>query len=218
MSIEQTGSARGTAAGMSQAERSQATRARLIEVARELFAERGYGGVSTEQIVRTAGVTRGALYHHFAGKRELFDAVYEELERDLVGRLAGAATASGADPLRALQAGTSAFLRACEDPAVQRIALLDAPSVLGWERWREIGMKYVFGVVQAALQEAVDGGQISPQPVEPLAHLLLGASHEGAMLVARADDDGATREQVAASLAHFLDSLRPPERSSRRPA
>jgi AcrR family transcriptional regulator len=203
---------------MSQAERSQATRARLIEVARELFAEHGYGAVGTEQIVRTAGVTRGALYHHFAGKRELFDAVYEELERELVERLAVTATASGADPLQALQAGTSAFLRACEDPAVQRIALLDAPSVLGWERWREIGMKYVFGVVQAALQEAVDGGQISPQPVEPLAHLLLGASHEGAMLVARADDDGATREQVAVSLAHFLDSLRPPQGSARRPA
>ncbi len=198
---------------MSQAERSQATRARLIEVARELFAERGYGGVGTEEIVRAAGVTRGALYHHFAGKRELFAAVYEELERGLVERLAATATATSADPLQALRAGTSAFLQACEDPAVQQIALLDAPSVLGWERWREIGMKYVFGVVQTALQEAADGGQISAQPVEPLAHLLLGASHEGAMLVARADDGGATREQVAASLGRFLDSLRPPDGS-----
>lgn len=195
---------------MSQAERSQATRALLIDVARGLFAERGYGDVGTEEIVRAAGVTRGALYHHFAGKRELFEAVYEQLERGLVERLAATATATGAEPLQALQAGTSAFLQACEDPAVQRIALLDAPSVLGWERWREIGMKYVFGVVLAALQEAVDAGQIAAQPVEPLAHLLLGASHEGAMLVARADDDGATREQVAAALARFLDSLCPP--------
>lgn len=195
---------------MSQAERSQATRARLLEAAHELFATRGYADVGTEQIVRAAGVTRGALYHHFADKRELFEAVYEELEQGLVERLAQAALAAGSDdPLEALKAGTAAFLKDCEDPAVQQIAVLDAPSVLGWERWREIEMKYAFGLVQGALQEAVDAGEIPMQPVEPLAHLLLGASQEGAMLVARADDDGTTRRQVVDSIARFLDSLRP---------
>jgi AcrR family transcriptional regulator len=195
---------------MSQVERSQATRARLLEVASELFAAQGYAGVGTEEIVRAAGLTRGALYHHFADKRELFEAVYEELEQGLVERLAQAALAAASDdPLDALKTGTAAFLEDCEDPAVQQIAVLDAPSVLGWARWREIGMKYAFGLIQGALQEAVDAGEISPQPVEPLAHLLLGASHEGAMLVARADDDGATRRQVADSIARFLDSLRP---------
>ncbi|HTZ85521.1 MAG TPA: TetR/AcrR family transcriptional regulator [Solirubrobacteraceae bacterium] len=195
---------------MSQAERSQATRARLLEAAYELFAARGYAAVGTEEIVRAAGVTRGALYHHFADKRQLFEAVYEDLERGLVERLAQAALAAASDdPLEALKAGTSAFLEDCEDPAVQQIAVLDAPSVLGWERWRAIGMKYAFGLVQGALQEAVDAGEIAPQPVEPIAHLLLGASHEGAMLVARAKDDGATRRQVADSIGRFLDSLRP---------
>jgi hypothetical protein len=91
---------------------------------------------------------------------------------------------------------------------VQRIALLDAPSVLGWERWREIGRKYVFGLVQAALQDAVEQGEIPAQPLEPLAHLLLGASHEGAMLVARAHDGGETRRVVAGAIAVFLESLR----------
>src|SRR5207302_6267465 len=114
--------------------------------ARELFAAHGYGAVATEEIVRAAGVTRGALYHHFTGKRELFEAVYEEVERGLVEQIASSAVSSATDPLAALHAGAQAFLDACEDPAVQRIALVDAPSVLGWERWREIGLRYGFGL------------------------------------------------------------------------
>ncbi len=197
-----------------QAERSSATRAKLLSVARVLFAHRGYAGVSTEQMVRAAGVTRGALYHHFAGKRELFEAVHEALEADIVRRIAAqAARAPSEDPLQALRTGTHAFLDACEDPAVQRIALIDAPSVLGWERWREIGLEHVFGLVQQALAAAIEARSIEPQPIVPLAHLLLGACHEGAMLVARADDDGLTRRQVGDSLDRFLDSLRPRERS-----
>src|SRR6266480_6781390 len=111
-----------------QSERSAATTAALVAAARELFAERGYAGVGTEEIVRAAGVTRGALYHHFDGKRELFAAVYEDVERQLVERIAASAMASAGDPMEALQAGAEAFLDACEDPAVQRIALLDATS------------------------------------------------------------------------------------------
>jgi len=191
------------------AEQSEATRAALTAVARDLFAARGYAAVGTEEIVRAAGVTRGALYHHFAGKKELFQAVYEEVERQLVERIAASATASVGDPLQALRAGAQAFLAACEDPAVQRVALVDAPSVLGWEQWREIGLHYGLGLVQATLQAAIDAGQIDPQPVGPLSHLLLGAIDEGAMLIARADDDGATREQVGASVERFLEALRP---------
>jgi AcrR family transcriptional regulator len=191
------------------ADRSEATRAALIEAARELFAGRGYTAVATEEIVRAAGVTRGALYHHFADKRELFEAVYEDVERSLVEQIAAAAIASAADPLQALEAGAQAFLDACENPAVQRIALLDAPSVLGWERWREIGMRYGFGLVQETVQQAMDAGLIERQPVSALSHLLLGAIDEGAMLIARADDGGLTREQVGASVSRFLDALRP---------
>jgi len=193
------------------ADQSEATRAALIGAARELFAARGYAAVATEEIVRAAGVTRGALYHHFAGKLELFQAVYEDVERGLVEQIAASATSTAGDPLEALHAGAQAFLDACEDPAVQRIALVDAPSVLGWERWREIGLRYGFGLVQATVQAAMDAGLIEPQPVVPLAHLLLGAIDEGAMLIARAQDDGTTRTQVGASVARFLDALRPRE-------
>ena len=190
-------------------EQSEATRATLVAVARVLFAKRGYAEVGTEQIVRAAGVTRGALYHHFAVKRELFQAVYEDVERRLVERIAESAVQSAADPLQALHAGAQAFLDACEDPAVQRIALLDAPSVLGWEEWREIGMRYGLGLVEGTVQAAIDAGLIEPQPARPLAHLLLGAIDEGAMLVARADDNGQTRRQVGSSVARILDALRP---------
>jgi AcrR family transcriptional regulator len=193
------------------AAQSEATRAALIETARGLFAERGYAGVGTEEIVRAAGVTRGALYHHFTGKRELFEAVYEDVERQLVERIAASAISSAADPLQALRAGAQAFLDACEDPAVQRIALVDAPSVLGWEQWREIGLRYGFGLVRATVQAAMDAGQIDQQPVDALSHLLLGAIDEGAMLIARADDGGKTREEVGSSVARFLDALRPRE-------
>jgi AcrR family transcriptional regulator len=193
------------------AQQSEATRAALIATARELFAERGYAAVGTEEIVRSTGVTRGALYHHFAGKTELFQAVYEDVERLLVERIAASAMSAAGDPLQALHAGAQAFLDACEDPAVQRIALVDAPSVLGWEKWRAIGLQYGFGLVQGTVQAAMDAGLIDQQPVRPLAHLLLGAIDEGAMLIARADDGGETREQVGASVARFLEALRPRE-------
>ena len=165
------------------AEQSEATRAALVAIARRLFAERGYAKVGTEEIVRAAGVTRGALYHHFSGKEDLFRAVYEDVERELVEQIATGAMSAG-DPFAALQAGAQAFLDACEDPGIQRIALLDAPSVLGWAQWREIGLKYGFGLVEATLEATMEAGQIARQPVKPLAHLLIGAIDEAAMLVA----------------------------------
>jgi AcrR family transcriptional regulator len=209
MNVKSESADEGRPARTLKAEQSEATRAALVSVARRLFAERGYAAVATEEIVRAAGVTRGALYHHFAGKKELFQAVYEDVERRLVEQIAESAIQAAGDPLQALHAGAQAFLDACEDPAVQQIALLDAPSVLGWEQWREIGMRYGLGLVEGTLQAAMDAGLIDLQPARPLAHLLLGAIDEGAMLVARADDGGRTREQVGASVARFLDALEP---------
>jgi AcrR family transcriptional regulator len=193
------------------AEQSEATRAALVAAARRLFAARGFAAVGTEEIVRAAGVTRGALYHHFDGKEDLFRAAYEDVERELVERVATDA-ATARDPLQALQAGAQAFLDACEDPAVQRIALIDAPSVLGWEQWREIDLKYGFGLLHGALEAAMEAGLIERQPVRTLAHLLLGALDEAALLVARADDDGQTRREVGQSLTRLLNALRPPAR------
>ena len=192
------------------AERSEATRAELVSVARRLFAERGYTGVGTEEIVRAAGVTRGALYHHFESKRELLAAVYEQVERELTERIATEAFAGGqapADPVAALRLGAELFLDACLEPDVQRIVLLDAPAVLGWERWREVASRYGLGLIEATLQAAIDAGAIAPQPAGPLAHVLMGALDEAAMYVARAEDRVAARAQMGAALSHLLDAF-----------
>jgi AcrR family transcriptional regulator len=188
----------------SQAERSEATRSALVEAARALFAERGYAEVGTEEIVRAAGVTRGALYHHFEGKRDLFEAVYERVEVELAERIAaGALSSNASSPLEAMRAGAEMFLQACTEPEAQRIALLDGPSVLGWDRWREIAAKHGLGLIEATLQAAIEAGAIPDQPVRPLAHLLMGALDEAAMLVARAEDP----EQMRAEVGRTLDSL-----------
>ena len=188
------------------AERSEETREALIAAARELFGERGFAAVATEEIARSARLTRGALYHHFESKEDLFRAVYEAVERDLVAQIAATAVAAG-DPVEALRAGARAFLDACEDPTVRRIALIDSPSVLGWEQWREIGMKYGLGLVQATLEAAMEAGLIERQPVRPLAHLLLGSIDEAGMLVARANDGGQTKREVAAAIDRYLSAL-----------
>jgi AcrR family transcriptional regulator len=194
-------------AGRTQAERSQATRTALMAAARPLFAEHGYAGVATEEIVRAAGLTRGALYHQFGGKRELFEAVYEQIEHELAQRIAEEALGAG-DPLKALQTGMELFLDACLEQEVQRILLLDAPAVLGWERWREIGAEAGLGRIEAVLQVAIDAGTIKEQPVKPLAHVVMGAMDEAAMLVARAEDPAAMRVEVAATMQSLLDGLR----------
>ena len=190
------------------ADRSEATRAALVAAARPLFAARGFAGVGTEEIVRAAGVTRGALYHQFADKQELFAAVLEQLEAELAERVAQAAVDSGAtDPLTALRAGSEAWLEACTEPEVQRIALLDAPAVLGSERAREIGLRYGLGQVEAALQAAIEAGQLAPQPVRALAHVLIGAVDEAALYIATAEDHETARVEVGAVLDRLLSML-----------
>jgi len=191
-----------------QAERTEATRTALISAARPLFAQRGFAGVGTEEIARAAGVTRGALYHHFEGKRELFEAVYEQIEIELAERIAsGALLANATSPLAAMKAGAEMFLRASTEPETQQIVLLDGPSVLGWDRWREIATEHGLGLIEATLQAAVEAGEIDSQPVRPLAHVLMGALDEAAMLVARADDAERMRAEVGGTLAALLDGL-----------
>jgi AcrR family transcriptional regulator len=190
------------------AERSEATRAALVAAARPLFAERGFAGVGTEEIVRAAGVTRGALYHQFADKRDLFAAVFEQVEADVTQRTARAAVASGAsDPLAVLRVGAVGWLEACSEPEVQRIVLLDGPAVLGWKAWREIGMRYALGLIENELQAAVDAGTLEPQPVGGLAHIIMGALDEAALYVATAEDQDAARAEVGAVLDRLLGSL-----------
>lgn len=191
-----------------QSERSEATRGALVAAARGLFAERGYAGVGTEEIVRAAGVTRGALYHHFTDKRDLFEAVYEQLEVDLTERIASGALAANVDsPLAAMRAGAAMFLRACTEPEAQQIALLDGPAVLGWARWREIGAEHGLGLIEATLRAAIEADAIPRQPVRPLAHVLMGALDEAALLVATADDPERARAEVERTLDFVIDSL-----------
>ena len=191
-----------------QAERSESTRGALIDAARELFAARGYAAVGTEEIVRRAGVTRGALYHHFDGKRELLAAVYEQMEAEIAARL-GESVTPGAGALETLEAGAEMFLDHCLEPEVQRIVLLDAPAVLGWERWREIGARYGLGLIEGLLRVGMEQGEIRRQPVEPLAHALLGALDEVAMFVARAEDPAAARAEAGETLAGLVEALGP---------
>ena len=190
-----------------QAERSEATRTALMDAARRLFAERGYADVGTEEIVREAGVTRGALYHHFDGKRDLLRAVYEQIEGEIAKDLAERAV-PGASVLETLRLGADRFLDRCLEPEVQRIALLDAPAVLGWEQWREIGARYGLGLISALLTAGIEAGELRRQPVDLLAHALLGALDEIAMLVARADDPARARAEAGETLAGLIEALR----------
>ena len=188
--------------------RSEATRRRLVTAARALFGARGFAEVGTEEIVRAAGVTRGALYHQFRDKADLFAAVAEEVEAEIAERIAGAAGAeAAADPVGALRSGARLFLDACAAPEVERIILLDAPAVLGWQAWRDLAGRYGLGLVQFGLQSAIEAGAIAPQPVAPLAHVLIGALNESALYVARAEDPAAAREQCVAIIDRILHGL-----------
>jgi AcrR family transcriptional regulator len=191
---------------MSRAEQAAGTRSELMRTARELFAERGYAGVGTEEIVARAGVTRGALYHHFEDKKDLFRVVHEELERDLVASI-GERIAGIDDPWELLVTGVRAFLDACTEPALMRIALVDAPVVLGWEEWRDIDTRYGLGLVSFGLQNAMDRGLFRRQAVRPLAHLLVGSMTEAAMMIAHAADHEAARREVEGPLLAILEGL-----------
>jgi AcrR family transcriptional regulator len=165
--------------------------------------------VGTEEVVREAGVTRGALYHHFGGKQELLAAVFEQVEADLLERIGERVAAAGArDPVSALSAGAESMLDAAMDPELHRIVLLDAPSVLGWERWREIGWRYGMGLTESVLAAAMEARQVPRQPVRPLAHVLLGALDEAALYVARAPDREAARDEMSEALERLVDGLR----------
>jgi len=191
-----------------QAERTAATQARLLAAGRTLFATDGYAAVSTQTIVDAAGVTRGALYHQFGDKAGLFAAVYEEVERDVVAAIMyRIASAAPATQLEAMHIGARLFLEECSSPKVQRIVLIDAPSVLGWDRWREVGMKYGLGVVEAMLIQAIADGVIPDQPTRPTAHVLLGALDEAALFVSRADDAAKALQQMFAVCDRLITGI-----------
>lgn len=188
--------------------RSEATRRRLTVAARSLFAERGYASVGTEEIVQAAGVTRGALYHQFRDKADLLAAVAETIHAEIADRITAGARADGpVDPMARVHAGVRRFLEVCADPAVERILLLDAPSVLGWLAWRDMADRYGLGLLQHTLKSAIDAGAITPQPIVPLSHALLGAVTECAIYIALAEDPEGARRDCTAILQQLLDGL-----------
>jgi AcrR family transcriptional regulator len=189
------------------AEQTEATRQALISAAKRLFSTRGYADTSIEQIVQRARVTRGALYHHFEDKRELFRAVYRADARELAERMQAAA-ADEPKPELHLEVGCQIFLDACMDPGYQRVALLDAPSVLGWEGWHEIEAQSTLGMTAAALQVAMDAGYLERQPVEPVAHFIWGAVGEAGMFIARADDVGKARKAMGKAVGRLIEGLK----------
>jgi AcrR family transcriptional regulator len=174
--------------------------------ARRLFTEQGYAGTNREEIAAAAGVTRGALYHHFASKEALFRAVVEELEEEMTTEVATVAM-RGTDAAAELRLGCLAFLDACLDPSVRRIVLLEAPAVLGWDQWREIDERYGLALLTQGVQAVMDAGLVEPGPTSPLAHMLLGALNEAALLVATAKRPKATRAEVGRTVEQVLDRL-----------
>jgi AcrR family transcriptional regulator len=187
-----TATARRTQAG-----RTASTRAALIAASRRLFGAEGFGAVGAERIAREAGMTRGALYHQFTDKADLFAAVLDEVEAEIAQRV-GAAVA-GFDPNNTpgmLLAGAHAWLDASSEPDLQRIVLLDGPSILGWDRWREICLRHTVGLIAALLQDGIDRGSLEVQPVEALTHVLVGAVDEAALYIAQAEDPEQARADM----------------------
>lgn len=186
--------------------RGEATRGQLVAIATRMFAERGYEDTSIEAVLREAGVSRGSLYHHFASKEALFEAVAEELETN-VGAQTVAAASGSAGPVEALRAGFLAWIRLAGDPVVRRILLIDGPSVLGWERWRAMEEHHALGLIRAVLQLIADEGKLRPESVATLANILLASVNEVALLVARSDDREAAMQAGADAIDELLRRL-----------
>ena len=203
----------------SQSERSAATRRALHAAARRLWAEHGYAAVSTPEIARAAGVTRGAMYHQYADKAALFRAVLEALDADVIDRLqAVVAAAQPKTPADTMHALADAWLDIAGEPEIRQIMLLDAPSVIGWTEYREMSQQNSVARAEELLNAAIEAGQLKPQPLRPLALVLLGALEEAAMYLARAENPDQAREEARAVVRDLIDGLlRPsPSRGARR--
>jgi len=187
------------------------TRQALVAAARDRFGEQGYAATSIDEIVRQAGVTKGALYHHFADKDDLFRAVLEDVKAEGTRVVAEAFLEATTEPdaLDTVTRGCLAFIDVHLDPAVQRIAILDARAVLDATTRRELDARYEVAVIRGALRRAVNLGVIDPQPLGPLAHVIAGGLSEACALLAEADDEGTERD-VRAVVTRLLAGLRPP--------
>jgi AcrR family transcriptional regulator len=189
-----------------QAERRAGTRRALLDAARSLFAERGYHGAAAEEIVGRAGLTRGALYHHFEDKRDLFRAVVDEMEGEIDEEIEEAERAASG-LAEAVMAGYRAFIDAVLDPEMRRTFFLDGPSVLGWE-WREIDARHAVGKIEEGLESLIAEGFLKPQPVRPLARLINGALLEASFFVAASEENPeAARDEAWSAMERLVGGL-----------
>jgi AcrR family transcriptional regulator len=184
---------------------------RLLRAGRDRFSKDGFAATSLDAVAAAGGVTKGSLYHHFGGKKDLFEAGFEEEARRVCEQVAQV-VARQRDPWEGAYAGVRAFLKAAQDPAVQRIMFLDAPSVLGWARVREIDAEYGLALVKLALEQLIATGQMRRQDVEVLSHLLFAALLEGAQLIAWAENQATARRKVEREVRQLLDALAAPKR------
>ncbi|WP_245791523.1 TetR/AcrR family transcriptional regulator [Actinacidiphila rubida] len=194
------------AAGRRQRERSDATVEDLLTAARALFAADGYAATSLDAVCDRAGVTKGALYHHFSGKQQLFSAVYAREQEHLNARISAAYLAVADDPWEAVHQGSRAYLEASLDPGVQRITLLDAPGALGWEAMLDLGVN-CRALTLRGVRRAIELGTVAPQAAEPLASMLYGGLSESAMAIVRSADPKAALEETLAGLQLVFDAL-----------
>jgi AcrR family transcriptional regulator len=188
------------------AAQGRATRGQLIEVATSLFADHGYEGTSIEAVLAAAGVSRGALYHHFAGKEALFAAVLSAIS-DRVTAEVSEAIRDCTDPVEALHTAALAWIDLAGDPVIQRVMLVDAPSVLGWEQWRAMDEGRTVAAMRSMLQAVSDSGRLPQELVEPFSHMMLAALDEAAMVVARAPDSRAAAAGSRQAVEEFLNRL-----------
>jgi AcrR family transcriptional regulator len=189
-----------------QEKRTQMTKAKLLATARKLFVLQGFTNVSAEELVREASLTRGALYHHFGSKEDLFMALYTEIQREVTVRIE-TAVKQASSPWLALQAGCHEFLRACVEPEVQQIILLDAPIVLSWEQRRTINVQYCFGVLEEKLRVVLDSEKVEPICIAATIHLLIGAMSEAALWIAQSEDTEVTLKQARQAFDQLLSGI-----------
>lgn len=179
---------------------------KLIGISRKIFSEQGYAHASTENIVRLAGVTRGALYHHFSGKKDLFLAVFEDALTDVVNRIKKTFARPGPLWERFLKANYT-FLRVCKEPEIQQIVFIDAPSVLGWDVWLQIDEKHTMKLLKDILSRLVEEKIIQPLPVDALAHSISGAANESALWIAQSNDPDQALEEANRIMGTLLNAL-----------
>ncbi|MGY4508828.1 TetR/AcrR family transcriptional regulator [Bradyrhizobium sp. USDA 3650] len=190
-----------------QAERRAATSEAILTAARRLFGTQGFAATTMDEIAEAAHVAKGAVYHHFKTKEAVFEAVFDQVSRDLVAEIDSTARAEK-DVLAAMVGGTQHYFAATAKGPTSQIILRDGPAVLGWERWREIDTKHFGGKLPRAIAAAMEGGLIARQPVEPLARLLLGAVTEAAVACAGRADIARAGAEYARAFRSLVEALR----------